>query len=726
MAIFVALIFQVLFVFFAMAINLALVVHDKINLQNAVDLAAYYAAAKQAQILDVIAHTNYQIHQAWKLLNFRYYYLGNMGRLQPFYTGGPPYFPGDPPYPNVPPTPYSDNKRYWGRTPPPLCVVYPLWSNVGTDDLCKSAKFSFKNIPIPPFPSILSVIVPAAGIYKDLAKSINGQIQNTAGDYSAYNWWFAATIMVSFAEEQKERRKVIRALANELSLPIQPGSSGMIDITDPTGRSVYRGAYKTFLKNLTGTNRDSFLQEEKQNNQNAFQIYNGLQNIPGGSQAWLPATKVYFMLQYQNFKGTGHNITSNVRPVLLLPTWPSAIKVLDARFGKQAVQELQTYIQQLSNPSPSNPNNLAIGVEKNPWDWAYVAVSAQTKPRQLFSPFSKPVTFKAVAYAMPFGGTIGPWYGTEWQSGQSAQGSSGSPLDVNEPPRLGSSTGTPTYNELLSMAPNYSRYPGDTQGAASALWNQSFVGIHNNMFPASLRANFTDYVGVTSFGSGQTNDGLAWQYNHGSPSSVPSVLRPYEIASLAPDLFDITYYSIQPNFPQRYLADLQDNASRLGLSPGAIFGDMGSRNGTNYSTLSQFSVIDQVNVANGRESVLGAGQSTPQSIMTLPQGSSLYNPRASWYITDPYNVLTSWVGNYDYADYSFPTGRFGKCQTKSYGLHGSPKFSSAIGRAAPDACVSNGGRSGYSVKIVSKQIFSESLPLGGGGSSSTINNPPPF
>ena len=37
MAIFVALIFQVLFVLFAMAINVALIVHDKINLQNSVD-----------------------------------------------------------------------------------------------------------------------------------------------------------------------------------------------------------------------------------------------------------------------------------------------------------------------------------------------------------------------------------------------------------------------------------------------------------------------------------------------------------------------------------------------------------------------------------------------------------------------------------------------------------------------------------------------------------------
>ena len=60
-AIFVALIFNVLFVFFAMAINVGLVVHDKINLQNSADLAAYYAASKQAEMLNVIAHQNYQI-----------------------------------------------------------------------------------------------------------------------------------------------------------------------------------------------------------------------------------------------------------------------------------------------------------------------------------------------------------------------------------------------------------------------------------------------------------------------------------------------------------------------------------------------------------------------------------------------------------------------------------------------------------------------------------------
>src|SRR3954465_9882805 len=80
MSIFLALMFQVLFVFFAMVINVGLLVHDKINLQNAVDLGAYYAAQRQAEIMNEIGHVNYQIRQDWKLLAWRYRVLGTLGR----------------------------------------------------------------------------------------------------------------------------------------------------------------------------------------------------------------------------------------------------------------------------------------------------------------------------------------------------------------------------------------------------------------------------------------------------------------------------------------------------------------------------------------------------------------------------------------------------------------------------------------------------------------------
>ena len=61
---------------FGMTINVAMVVHDKINLQNSVDFASLYVAQRQAEMLNAIAHQNYQIRQAYKLMAYRYYVIG--------------------------------------------------------------------------------------------------------------------------------------------------------------------------------------------------------------------------------------------------------------------------------------------------------------------------------------------------------------------------------------------------------------------------------------------------------------------------------------------------------------------------------------------------------------------------------------------------------------------------------------------------------------------------
>ena len=77
-AIFVVLLFQVLFILFAMTINIAMVAYDKINLQNSLDMAVYYGAKKQAEVLNAMAHINYQMRQNWKLLAWRYRIMGTL------------------------------------------------------------------------------------------------------------------------------------------------------------------------------------------------------------------------------------------------------------------------------------------------------------------------------------------------------------------------------------------------------------------------------------------------------------------------------------------------------------------------------------------------------------------------------------------------------------------------------------------------------------------------
>ena len=104
-AIFVVLVFQVLFILFAMTINIALVVHDKINFQNSLDLATYYGAKQQAEVLSAMAHINYQMRQNWKLLAWRYRILGTL--LQDTGNSNPDYWcPQNKEYPRIPSSKY--------------------------------------------------------------------------------------------------------------------------------------------------------------------------------------------------------------------------------------------------------------------------------------------------------------------------------------------------------------------------------------------------------------------------------------------------------------------------------------------------------------------------------------------------------------------------------------------------------------------------------------------
>ena len=239
MAVFVALIFQVLFVFFAMAINVALVVHDKINLQNAVDLAAYYGAQRQAEMLNVIAHKNYQIRQSWKLLTWRYRVLGTMGLRRP-------------PHPAYNNGPLTEQPAFSDSSPPSVCVTYkPNWEEVrGTDNLCQMFL-----VRIPPLP-IVPVIAGFNGINAQIAAfaiELRNRVSRVCDTHGARNFWFAASILKAFREDQKNRKDVIYALAENLA---------QADFIDLDGHSVRVGVESTLRKNLTHGNSDGQPQVE--------------------------------------------------------------------------------------------------------------------------------------------------------------------------------------------------------------------------------------------------------------------------------------------------------------------------------------------------------------------------------------------------------------------------------------------------------------------------------
>lgn len=645
MAIFIALIFQVLFVLFAMAINVALVVHDKINLQNAVDLAAYYAAQRQAEMLNVIAHQNYTIRQSFKLLAWRYRALGAAGQdAHPWKALG-----------TAQDVPFR-NHTY----DPGVCITQKEnWSEAdGNQTLCRDP-----NVNIPPMP----VVVPMApGIFNAVFAALSVTLKKTAGQscatLGAYNWWYAMSTLTAFRIDQRHRKHTIYALANNLS------SADPIDLD---GNSIRDGANKTFVKNLTFSNAESGP---------IFQFLNSLEGRP--RQEWLNEIQIVPTMIYldpsssNGCKGT-----------------PQFIDEVPEEAKEQGILDLdQTHGQTLIGYRKhsvllNSDYQYSMGVEKNPWVMAYVGVQAQTSPRQIFFPFGNSITIRARAFAKPFGGRIGPWSGSRWVQANSA--STGVKTDPLLPPLISGLS-----SNIDTRAPNYSRFPGDGLGLRSRL---AIASIPN---AAGWKSRFRAYQNIWKEEPGTYFlDPLALDFD--DPKLSP--MRFAEIAAIAPDLFDATYYSIEPNFGQNYFPKIERIAGRLGIANLTPFrGDLGynPRLGNRG-----FSVADQMKI---------------HTLVAPPQPAPLARPDASWFIRDKANLLTSWAPGETLYDFTnFPTTRFGKCQVTDDDFKAEFKV--------PGSCAAMGGRTGYSVRLISRDyLFSNGHPIGGTGESpGRIKNQPP-
>ena len=646
-AIFVALMFNVLFVFFAMAINVGLVVHDKINLQNSIDLAAYYAASKQSELLNVIAHENYMIRQSYKLLSWRYRTLGTMGYYRPTKH---PVFSGE----------TSDSVFGPAGARPSVCITYkPTWKEMPEgENLCNQ-----ENLRIPPLPEV-KVIAGFLGINQGIAalsRELRKQFDQQCVKHGAYNWWWSMSILYAFRIDQRNRNQVISGIAKNLGAA---GSTG--DFTDLDGNSVLEGARQTFLKNLTYANRESFQKN------GSFELMNSLQGV--SQDEWLPRVKIIPTIIYTDVDNNPGCFASP-QPLVNLPQRPGARQLLMGQLqGGSLIQWAQDNFLQDSDMQ------YTIGVEKNPWYMAYVGVRAKTKPRQIFYPIGDGTEMTARAFAKPFGGRVGPWYSTRWSRG--GKNSDGDPVDGLMAPRVAGGGLMNSGNDTRRF-PNYSRYPGDTLGVSSKLSLNALTGM------ANLGISYDSYVNIKAdFTEGGDNDILAWD-GGGSPD-----VRNYEIQAITPDLFDITYYSIEPDFIANYFPKLKANRDKLKIDSNVpIRPDLGfnGRGQPSYSVQQQMQFADQKGNRRGE---------------------------AYYFVRDRTHLLTSWLPAPGPFQYAAPAAlqNFGRCKVKD------DDFKNKV----PGSCISGGGRVGYSVKLVGRDyLLSSDHALGGeGGQSGSIMNPP--
>ncbi len=685
-SIFLALIFQILFVFFAMVINMGLFVHDKINLQNAVDLGAFYAAGKQAELMNEIAHINFQIRQDYKLLAFRYHVLGTLGRRRT-----------DPQVPARSQGALQDVLQNHSATadgPVPVsCIANPLWyefarrTNDPNENYCWQDTSGFTAPP---------VAINATGGAPDTA-GLNAAIQANAIAASAQfgascrsaaplNWSFLASILGMYKFSASTRKQTIWSLRANLV-------NG--DPRDRDNQPIRDGVRKTVLKNLT---------EASRNSQPSVDFINGLSlgDCAGGARPGettipeiLTTTALYFFNTTGDLSGQS-GCTFTVR----------------SQVDHGQIQE-QNQVQQLDptgvlravvagEPNQQDPFHSSLGFEKNPWCMAWIGVKARANPRKPFAPFGQPIAIEARAFAQPFGGRIGPWYGNRWSSSDPISSADpSSRTDRLTSPRQLPGAGLPTANS--TYIPNFSRFPGDTLGMQSNLTQglgREFLRALslNSTSGQPPPANRLMYNWFTGFYSvAQTGDALAYDYVNPAMMSnaVLSRLRNLEMAMVAPNLFDVAYYSIDPQGTTTFINPLRQNSGRVTLAPsGAVpAGDLGSHVGTGFAN---------VNLEGQIEAAFGGSPAIDQQLQ----------PQVHWMIRDWRNLLTMWAPHRA-TNFAFPTERFGQCAQAA--LPDSP---------IPGKCAI-GGRSGYSVRLISREHLNGKWKVGGADNTEAdLKNPP--
>ena len=647
LAIFIALIFQLVFILFAMSLNVALVVHDKINLQNSVDLAAYYGAMKQAQTLNAIAHINYQIRQSWKLLAWRTRVLGNpyaakktpnngqeaslefkpnthshfLKKVYIFCTAA---YNAD-----------SSPKVGWSAFRIPERSGDIKWTPDSGQDatFCENINLTINPLSIPnasnPF------LQPVVTAIVRTATAGNIEIEKKCKAYSYTNWLFALFSFYHFRVDQSKKAKLIYKIAEQVA-----GAGKEID----SQQLIYEGARKTFMNNLTYINERSFRPDN-------FETHDSLEKSYGPNQ-WLSPESFY------------------VYPPLYVQTSPRSTEPTDGCRGEGqfintipndvthsyliqlAQQDLISYSNNTNLCKETGSNNLcesSAGLSKKDDFIVYFGAKAELEYKnQIFLPFftNHKLKLKAQAFAKPFGGRIGP----KFEDDSNLPRTSGIPSPIS-------------IQTASNRSPNYAKYPGDTLGLTSHYVQEQWAKkIYN---ADSSHKSIENYV----YSADQPPAPLA-------KNSVP---QQWELAAVAPDLFDVTYFTILPSYMETYYDDLQ---AWPGFNPPRDFGG---------------GIRQQVEV----------GGVWPVPALNPSMDKPFY------VIKDLSQLLTGWnppIEKYKDPDIYpadiYPETQFAKCDKWDYELDNDGDARMATG------CVF-GGRTGYSVKMINKEHLRDDVIRGG-------------
>ena len=564
-AIFVVLIFQVLFILFAMTINIAMVTFDKINMQNSLDLAAYYGAKKQAEVLNAMAHINYQMRQNWKLLAWRYRILGTL--IQPEGGRSPAYW-----------CPQNANNQFRGvannncvdsasqpcRSAQTIlnpaygnsycdafyfvCISHNLWKRgilEADQNLCNKS-----GVDIPEIVDLEVVTgswMPEAMLAKRGVDYLQNEINKSCPAEGALNWLMTQFFLTHFRLDQKDRKIMIEELYNKT---LKEGK-------DLDGENIFEGAKKVFCGNLSQANRKNAQQLCQPGSEEGWNIFNSFDDIE--FKEVFKKLNVWPVLQFIKDKSIHDNACNVERELHYNFNFNSARQILDKsehslhqyltpEVGNLFKLNSRGYFHQ-AHVAPDPLRELTLAFFKDKEQTLYYGLKAEYKylsQNQVFSlSLSPPITFKASAFAKAFGGNFGP------QPEQSDPLIPVHPVPNHPYPPSSPIPNSNKINPVL-LQPNHSRFPGDKWGLIDRNLHDrqrgiNFLNKHSTYNKDDVVYSMEDYFHLTLY-AGSADDPLARR----DPYNPYFFTRMIELMAVYPDLYDISYYSILGNYHQTY------------------------------------------------------------------------------------------------------------------------------------------------------------------------------
>lgn len=759
MAIFVALIFQVIFVFFALLINVGLLVHHKINLQQSADLAAYYGAMKQAEVMNTIAHINFQIRQNWKLLTWRYRILGTFG-FQGGSSGNSQAFP----FELMPTGGFQFRARAADglisgpqcadglgvQDIPFFCIGHPGFSGwPGNESVCRVDCSTFSQARnISKIPRAGDAITPGGGDFSRAANTFISQANTANNDrcqlLGKYGAVTLARFMASYIYENRYRTKTIEMLAKNLSLPTN-------EIRDIEGALILDGVKTTFKNNLTEANLTGL-------NNDIDATLSTWTGLGSGDQCkfvdGFSGKEFLKRIEFDYINYFIHNCT--VTGVADVGSWayqPAPVYGDDQGMGPAFAgvpQEVKDIAATLLGGGGSGKQNLhTVGFEKNPHCVEYYAVKATSEPNIPFLPLKK-IKLYATAVAKPFGGSIGPWYGQSWPSGADQSTIVEDPeqnvrVDNTLPfRRINGAEDVQNIKKSVYYQPNFALFVGDRKGVRDGRYIASY---HSALAVRNIGSGipFGSFDPNTNSQNRYANSGNGWpsltedwknidnplnnaERSYDSLAGLDRATRYLEISAIAPNQFDLTFYSIDPDFYNNYYKKLYKGFDKISAATGMgpanrnqLRGDFGSHEidpnatSTEVADPKAFSVKDQILIKNIIfDTNMGSGS---------PYGK--YSDAFKFLASVQSSLLTGWTF-LNFSDYKeFPnspvddannTMSFGQCNNEWNNTQAAlssktseDNFKSPTNEGLPPAvgnCVT-GGRTGYSVKIISPAVIKQ-------------------